>query len=64
MGLLFLNWLEASTNANRATRVLKGGLMPIWVAACAVVNVVGSMFDRVDRTAAFYSNVLLMARKY
>jgi SAM-dependent methyltransferase len=63
VGLLFLNWLEASTNANRTTRVLKGGLLPLWIAACAVVNVVGSAFDYVDRTGAFYSNVLLLARK-
>ncbi|HEX6560375.1 MAG TPA: class I SAM-dependent methyltransferase [Longimicrobiales bacterium] len=62
-GLLLLNWAEASLNASRGTRLIKGVLLPFWVVSCALVNMVGWAFDKVDRTGAFYSNVLLMARK-
>jgi SAM-dependent methyltransferase len=63
IGLLFLNWIDASMNRTRGTRVLKGVLLPLWVLLAALVNAVGWLFDKLDGTAAFYSNTFMLARK-
>jgi SAM-dependent methyltransferase len=60
---LLLNWIDGSANQYRPLRVLKGLLLPIWIPACAVVNLLGRLLDAADRTGAFYNNVLLVARK-
>ncbi len=62
-GLLVLNWIEATLNRSRTSRVLKAVLLPLWLIASAAVNMGGWALDRVDHTNAFYSNVLVLARK-
>ncbi len=62
-GQLFLNWIDATLNRSRASRVAKAALLPLWLIICAAVNVAGWAFDGIDRTNAFYSNVLVLARK-
>lgn len=61
--ILFLNWIETALSRNVITRILKGLLMPIFIAMSFLLNLLGLMLDRLDRTEAFYSNVLLVARQ-
>jgi SAM-dependent methyltransferase len=55
LALLLLNWLSNS-------RFLKA-LMPIWIPFSLVVNSLGLLMDKMDRTGAFYNNVLLVVKK-
>jgi len=63
VGTLFLNWVEAATSCCKALRFVKGILLPFWILICFVVNGLGWLVDKIDNTQAFYSNVLLVARK-
>jgi hypothetical protein len=63
VGTLCLNWFEAITSQCKALRFLKGILLPFWMVLCFTVNGLGWLVDKVDRTQAFYSNVLVVARK-
>lgn len=63
VGTLALNWADASLDRSRATRLLKVGMLPVWIAVCALVNAGGWAVDHVDRTHAFYGNVLLTATR-
>ncbi len=63
LGLLWLNWIEVQMGRYKPTRLVKGALLPIWVVLCGVVNGLGWLMDKVDRTGAFYSNVLIIAEK-
>jgi len=61
--ILLLNWVEMSMGLHRATRILKAGLLPGWLAFSVVMNVVGLLIDRIDRTGAFYNNLLVVVKK-
>lgn len=61
--ILFLNWVEMSMNLYRATRILKAVLLPAWLAFSLFMNVVGLLIDLIDRTGAFYSNLLVVVKK-
>jgi hypothetical protein len=61
--VLALNWWETTMNLWRVTRLLKGLVLPAWVLISGVMNLIGFLLDKVDRTDAFYGNVLLVARK-
>lgn len=61
--ILFLNWIELSTHLYLITRILKGMLLPAWLALSLVMNVVGWLIDRIDGTGAFYNNVLVVVKK-
>ena len=54
--LLLLNWINNS-------RLLKVLLLPIWIPFSLAVNSLGLFMDKIDRTGAFYNNVLLVAKK-
>lgn len=41
----------------------KALLLPLWMPFCLAVNLLALAADRLDRTGAFYSNVLLVFRK-
>ena len=60
--ILFLNWVEMSMGLYRATRILKGVLLPGWLTFSVVMNVVGLLIDRIDRTGAFYNNLLVVVK--
>jgi SAM-dependent methyltransferase len=62
-GTLFLGWIETQMNLYVITRFLKGALLPLWIISCGLVNLLGWLMDKVDRTRAFYSDVLMIARK-
>lgn len=61
--LLALNWIETSMNGSFLTRLLKGPLLPIWMIFSLFSNIIGLLFDRLDRTKSFYNSVFLVARK-
>ena len=63
MGMLWLNWIEISTNRWKVTRFLKGLLLPFWLLMSFGTNAAGLLLDKLDRTMCFYTNVLLVARK-
>ena len=63
MVILFLHWVEASMGLHRATRILKALFLPAWLALSFAMNVIGLLIDRIDRTGAFYNNVLVVVKK-
>ena len=63
MGTLLLNWIDLDLSARRPTQLLKGLLMPLWIALSAVVNAVCIGIDAVDATSAFYTGVLVTVRR-
>lgn len=62
-GVLFLNWVDESTNASRSGRILKGILLPLWIVMSGLVNLVATGLDGLDRTSGFYVNLCLVVRK-
>jgi len=63
LGILWLNWIETSTNRWRMTRFLKGVLFPLWVSLSFGTNAAAFFLDKLDRTMSFYTNVLVVAQK-
>jgi SAM-dependent methyltransferase len=63
IAVTLLAWVEVVRVHSRAGALLTLPLMPIWLAFCAAVNAVGSLLDRLDRTGAFYANVLVLAER-
>jgi len=61
--MLGLAWLHTAWNRRFPTRVVKLPLLPAWLAATLALNGLGLLLDRLDGTGAFYSNVILVARK-
>ena len=63
LAILALNWLEESSNRRRVLRFAKALLMPLWVVVCLGMNMAGWLVDRLDRSGAYYSNILVVFRK-
>jgi SAM-dependent methyltransferase len=63
LSTLFLNWVDRSLGQHRALRALRLPLLPFWIAMSLAVNLVGRSWDAVDRTGAFYGNLLVKAKK-
>jgi SAM-dependent methyltransferase len=63
IGNLLLTFIDSSLNASRATRLLKGALLPLWLPFCLAVNLVCRGIDRIDDTDAYYTNVAMIAHR-
>jgi SAM-dependent methyltransferase len=63
IGILFLNWFFLYLNSNKATRILKGLLLPVLIFLSLTVNSLASLLDKIDNTESFYHNVILVAKK-
>ncbi len=63
VGTLCLNWFEMMTTGCKLLRLLKGLFLPLWIPFCFLINIIGWLMDKIDRTQAFYCNILLVARK-
>lgn len=63
VGVLCLNWMETMSTGCKLLRLLKGPFLPLWIPFCFIVNLTGWLIDKLDKTKAFYSNVLLVSRK-
>ena len=61
--ILLLNWIEMSLNRSFPTRLFKAFMLPLWMALSLALNTLGLLVDYLDRTDAFYSNVLIVAHK-
>lgn len=61
--ILLLNWIDAALSGSAIPRILKGLLLPVFVVLSLLLNLIGLALDAIDRTASFYSNVLLVVRK-
>ena len=61
--MLALNWWDVAMDRSRLTRAVKAVTMPAWIVTSAFLNATGLLLDRLDHTGAFYSNVLLVAKK-
>ena len=60
LGTLFLNWVDVRSSQTRTGRLLKGLLLPAWILLAAVVNTIGMLLDKLDKTGNFYGNVLMV----
>lgn len=58
---MLLAWLELTFTRSGSRVLLLTALLPAWMGVALVVNGVGR--DAVDRTGAFYGNVMLLATK-
>lgn len=58
IGTLWLNWLSIF----RPFRLLKA-VLPLWIMFSVLVNGLGWLLDKIDKTQAFYGNVLIVATK-
>lgn len=63
VGVLWLNWLHASMSRHVITHFLFILLFPVWLPFCFFINMLGLLLDKLDKTGAFYHNVLLVVRK-
>jgi len=58
LGIFFLNWV----NTYKPLRPVVA-LLPLWMFISLVVNCMGWLFDRIDNTQSYYSNVFMLAVK-
>ncbi len=63
LGLLGLNWIDYTMRQRTLTRIVFAAGLPLWIVFCGLVNSFGFLLDKVDRTQAFYTNLLVVARK-
>jgi SAM-dependent methyltransferase len=63
LGTLWLNWIEHAIGRSRVLQLLRAPLLPLWILYSAMVNLGCRGIDLMDRTGAFYSNVMVVARK-
>jgi SAM-dependent methyltransferase len=61
--ILILNWVDACMNKTFATRLLKPVLLPIWLIACLLGNLLALVIDSIDKTSGFYHNLVLVIRR-
>ena len=63
LGILTLNWIDLTMSSHFLLRLIKGALLPVWLLASLLVNLGAFAIDRLDRTGAFYNNVMLVLRR-
>lgn len=63
VGTLFLRMIRISMKKTKVTQWLWFILLPGWIILTVVINVLGWLLDKLDRTGNFYNNVFLIARK-
>ena len=61
--ILMLNWLDLSLNRTFLLRLTRPLLLPFWLPLCFVLNIGALLWDRMDVTEVFYSNVFLVLEK-
>jgi SAM-dependent methyltransferase len=63
IGTLWLNWIEHQVGLSPGLQIVRALLMPVWILFSGLVNATARGMDRLDRTGAFYLNVLVVAAK-
>lgn len=61
-GVMMLNWIRLQTSRRLSTELAFAMLLPLWIPFCLIVNTCGWMLDKIDKTDAFYHNVLVVMR--
>jgi hypothetical protein len=61
--ILFLSWLEAHTTKSAIGKTIKLLGTPLFIPFTFCCNLLGALFDKLDRTSAFYNNVIVIASK-
>ncbi len=63
LGCLWLSWIEHQVGRSAGLQLLRALLLPLWILYCGAVNLAARAIDRLDRTGAFYLNVMVIAAK-
>ena len=63
LGALWLNWIEHIIGRSRGLQLVRALVFPLWILYSGAVNAVARAIDALDRTGAFYLNVLVIAKK-
>jgi len=63
LAVLFLGWVNAQLSVNTYVWAIKALLLPVWIVASLLVNMLGLLLDFVDSTGSFYGNLFALARK-
>ncbi|MEO3432599.1 class I SAM-dependent methyltransferase [Inquilinus sp. CAU 1745] len=63
LAIMLLNWWENTLNLNFPLRLAKAFLLPINIIFTAILNFIGVILDKLDRTEGFYNNVFMIAKK-
>ena len=63
LGALWLNWIEHLIGRSRWLQLARALAFPVWILYTGAVNAAARAIDALDRTGAFYLNVLVVAKK-
>lgn len=63
LAITLLAWVEVQSNCALLTRLVKGFLLPAWMAFCLLVNLSGLVLDTLDSTGCFVHNTLAIAHR-
>jgi SAM-dependent methyltransferase len=63
VGILVLNWMDISLNRTKAGRFIRAPILPVWILFSFAMNLFAVTIDLLDRTGAFYSNLIVVLRK-
>ncbi len=63
VGILVLSFIESTMNKNRLTRITKAMLLPVWLIASLVINILGVFIDELDNTNCYYNNLVAVCKK-
>lgn len=63
IGIWLLNWVWISLSMNSLTKAFKFLGLPLLICISFVINLMATLLDRLDRTNAFYGNVLAIGKK-
>ncbi|MEA2356244.1 MAG: hypothetical protein QOD61_2373 [Solirubrobacteraceae bacterium] len=63
LGSILLGWTYDAMPGSAGGRAAIVLLLPAWLGFCLVVNLLGWIGDRIDRTGLYYGNVLIHVRR-
>lgn len=61
LGAMLLAWIERTMTRRGSGTAILIALLPLWVSVSAGINFIGWLLDRLDRTNAYYGNILVIA---
>lgn len=60
---IVLSWIETQTSSVPWIWPIKVVLLPLWLIGSLLLNVLGAMLDRLDRTGTCYGDLIVIARR-
>jgi SAM-dependent methyltransferase len=61
--ILFFAWLESNTTRGAIGKAVKLFGLPLFIPFAFCCNLLGMLFDKLDRVDSFYNNIIVVARK-